>query len=266
MDIEQILNYKITRKLGIGGHISLFAAEQTDNPENKVVVSVYDELMAKNPAIVQRFNEIMPIVKTIDHKNVVKILEYMLTENYFATIAEILPGQNLQFIILIRGLSRTAILEVFTEILKTVDFVHKKGLVHNNFKPSNIIVPDKFSDLKIIDFGFADILFKDNPELIKEFIFESPMFMSPEFVTGQKVTCKSDIYSLGVLFYFMFSHKPPYLKTAPNNVILEHIKNDLIPEIKGYGKINDIIAKATAKNPDNRYEDCQAFLKDISTL
>jgi serine/threonine protein kinase len=176
-----------------------------------------------------------------------------------------LPGQNLQFIVLIRGISRAAILEIFTNIVKSLSYAHENGIIHYNVKPSNIIIPEDFSKLKIIDFGLTDVLFF-NKEAFSQYTFESPMFCSPEFVNGLNCDIRSDIYSLGVLFYFMFSHKTPYLKTAPNNVIVEHIKNDPVPEIKGYGKINEIIAKATNKEVNLRYQNCQELLQDIKLL
>lgn len=265
MDIQELTNYKLTKKLGIGGHVTLYAAENKLNPEQKSVATVFDELIAQNVEISKKFEENAKKVMTLDNKNIVKTIDYEINPNYLALLTEMLPGQNLQFIVLIRGISRAAILEIFTNILKSMNYAHENGIIHYNLKPSNIIVPDDFSKLKIIDFGLTDVLFY-NEEAFNQYNFESPMFCSPEFVRGQKCDIRSDIYSLGVLFYFMFSHKTPYLKTAPNNVIVEHIKNDPVPEIKGYGKINEIIAKATNKDINLRYQNCQELLQDIKTL
>jgi len=265
MDIQELTNYNLLKKLGIGGHVTLYSAEKKENPEQQFVATIFDETIAQNEQIAKKFEQNAKKVMKLEHKNIVKTMDYEVNSKYLALITEMLPGQNLQFIVLIRGISRAAILEIYTNIVKSIYYAHENGIIHYNLKPSNIIIPDDFSKLKIIDFGLTDVIFYSK-EAFTQYNFESPMFCSPEFVSGQTCDIRSDIYSLGVLFYFMFSHKTPYLKTAPNNVIVEHIKNDPIPEIKGYGKINEIIAKATNKDPNLRYQNCQELLQDIKTL
>lgn len=265
MEIEKILDYKLEKKVGIGGDVTLYLASKIDNPSEKFIVSLYDEKLAQDKVLVERFIENFHIIKNLQHPHIVKTLDYEIQTNYLAQITEFVEGQNLQFLVLIRGLSKIAIIELFSKILQATHYAHKQSVLHYNFKPSNIIVKKDLDNLKVIEFGATNVVFY-NQEAIKKYTFETPMFCSPEFVSGQKCDVRSDIYSLGVLLYFMFSHKTPYLKTAPNDVIVQHIINDPLPEIKGYGRINDVIAKATNKDIDERYKDCEEFLYDVKNL
>ncbi len=249
MDGLQILNYKLNRKMGLGGPITLYSAEEVDKPENKVVAKILDKTLAHDPQIVERFKYIMPKIVELSHPNVVNVVSYAVADDYLATFSESLSGQNLQFVVLIKGLSKQAIVEIFSYILKAVEYAHEHGVIHKNLKPSNIFIPSTYKNLKVLDFCTATVLGLDNKESVIKTIFESPMFMCPEIVLGKEIDHRADIYSLGVLLYFMFSHKTPYLKTAPNNVIVENI-----------------IKKATEKDPNLRYKNCSEFLSDIEKI
>jgi len=266
MELQEILGYKVLKKIGLGGAITIYAVQDKENSDNTIIAKVFDESLAVQEDIQKRFDEMLPKIITIDHPNIIKTIAYTRTEDYMAILSEALSGQNLQFTVLIKGLSKQAVLEILSYIIKAVDYAHSKGVVHRNLKPSNIFLAGNFKKLKVLDFCVANVLGFDNPENILKHNFEKPMFMSPEMVKGDGVDIRSDIYSLGSLLYFMISHKTPYLKTAPSNVIMENIINDPIPEIKGYMKINDVIRKATAKNPDDRYQNCTELLNDIEKI
>ncbi len=266
MENQQILNYKILKKIGLGGAITLYAAHEIDNPEKVVVAKIFDKSLASDKAMQQRFDKVLPEIAKLSNSNIIKILSYHRTEDYMAIFSEGLGGQNLQFVVLIKGLSKQAILEIFTYILKAVDYAHSQNIIHRNLKPSNIFISGKPKDLKVLDFCVADILGLENPDNLLKLNIENPLFMSPEMVNGGTVDIRSDVYSLGALLYFMFSHKTPYLKTAPNNVLVENVINDPVPELKGYFNVNKVIQKATAKNPDERYQNCSEFLEEIKKL
>lgn len=266
MDNQQILNYKIIKKISLAGPITLYASHLIDNPNKIFIAKIFDKNLASVPEVQQKFDEILPIVSKLEHPNIIKIVDYIRTDDNMAVFTDALDGQNLQFVVLIKGLSKQAILEIFSNILIAVEYAHSMGVCHKNLKPSNIFIPGKNKDLKLLDFCVATILNLDNPDNLLKYNIENPMFMSPEMVSGQKVDCRTDIYSLGVLLYFMFSHKTPYLKTAPSNVLIQNVINNPVPDLKHYIDIDRIIKKATAKNPDLRYQTCSEFLVDIQKI
>lgn len=266
MDNKQILNYKILKKIGLGGTITLYASHLIDKPEKIFIAKVLDKSLSEQKDLQKNFDEVLPKISSLDHPNIIKIVDFERSDDYMAIFTEALDGQNLQFVVLIKGLSRQAILEIFTYILKAVDYAHSKGVFHKNLKPSNIFIPGKYKNLKLLDFCVASILGLNNPENILKHNLEDPMFMSPEMVTGKPIDARSDIYSLGVLLYFMFSHKTPYLKTAPSSVLIENVKNDPIPDLPVYSDIDKIIKKATSKKIDERYQTCAEFLSEIENL
>ncbi|MBN2663858.1 MAG: serine/threonine protein kinase [Bacteroidales bacterium] len=263
MDNQLILNYKIIKKISLAGRITLYTSHLIDNPKKIFIAKIFDKTLSGEPEVQKNFDKILPLVANLDHPNIIKIIDYIRTDDYMAVFTEALEGQNLQFVVLIKGLSKQAILEIFTSVLKAVEYAHGFGIYHKNLKPSNVFISGKYKNLKLLDFCVTEILSLYRPENIIKYNIENPMFMSPEMVKGEKVDCRTDIYSLGVLLYFMFSHKTPYLKTAPNNLLIENVINDPVPDLIGYKDIDEIIKKATAKNPDLRYQTCSEFLEDI---
>ncbi len=266
MEGKEISKYKIIKKIGLGGPISLYVAEEIENKDNKVVVKIFDKTLANDKDIISRFEKEIPKSVKLKHKNIVDVITHRRTDDYMAIFMEALKGQNLQFVVLIKGLSVRAIIEVFSYVLKAVDYAHKQNLVHSNLKPSNVFITNKNKNLKVLDFCIAQVLGLNNPQIVVNQNIESAMYMSPEMVKGERVDPRSDIYSMGVLLYFMISHKTPYLKTAPNKVLIDKIINEPVPLIKGYSVFNDIIQKATAKKKEDRYQSCGELLSVVEKL
>jgi serine/threonine-protein kinase len=254
---KTILNYRITRLIGEGGMAKVYEAEHI-NLGNKVAIKILDPLLASKSNIKERFRNEARIMASLMHENIVRVIDYYEDDdnNVFAIVMEYLDGENLSDFIKSNGaLSKELAYDLMVKILKAFGYAHSKGLVHRDVKPGNIfITSDK--NIKILDFGIAKLLHQ-NAELTGTGMqMGTPMYMSPEQVKDSKhIDKRSDIYSLGVMLYYMLSGNPPYDTTTYSNFdIFNKIVNEPLPELSVNAELNIIIEKATAKQPEERYQ------------
>lgn len=263
--LEKIISkYKLIRKIGQGNSVILYKAYNINNVEEKIVANVFDKQDDKN--IIEQFKKLSETLSSIDHPNIVKVLEFHILENHPVFITKLLDGQNLKFAVLIKGLNAEQNLSLFKQILNAIDYLHQHKIVHRDIKPENVFLVDNYKKVKILNPGIAKIIKFDHPSKIGKRL-DAPMFLSPEQASGaDKIDYRSDIYSLGVLLYFIISRKLPFSNTSSYNQILQQIINDPVPLIPVKDKINKIIQKATAKNPDERFQNVSEFIEAVKSL
>jgi len=261
---KTISKFKLFRKIGQGNSVTLYEAYNLNNVEEKVVVNIYDT--QENADILKKFSELGEILTTIEHKNIVKIIEHHIVDSHPVFITRLLEGQNLKFSVLIKGMTPDENKKIFLQILSAVDYLHSHNIVHRDIKPENVFLTDDYRKVNILDTGLAGILGYDHPSKVGK-REDAPMFLSPEQASGSdKIDYRSDIYSLGVLLYFMNSRKLPFSNTSSYNNILEQIIAEPVPEIPLKKNINKIIKKATEKDPEKRYQSVREFKEEIKTI
>ncbi len=259
---QQILNYRLIKEIGKGGMATVYEAHHLTFENRKVAIKILDSVLSKDNIITKRFINEAKIIATLEHPNIVKVLDFDSKDRILAIIMELLEGENLKETIAEKLLNKEKKILIFKQILQAIEYGHSKGIIHRDIKPSNIFLVNNLSIAKVLDFGIAKMLNSDNQKTITGISMGTPMFMSPEQVKGLKnIDQKSDIYSLGVLLFFIFSEQTPYDKNDSQYNILTKIVNEPLPDLKGNDNINLIIKKATAKNPAERYLNCSEFLE-----
>lgn len=257
----RILNYKITAKIGQGGMASVYEAHHITFENRKVAIKILDPILSKNEDVIGRFINEAKMMASLEHPNIVKVIDFESGNEILAIIMEFLDGQDLKNCISKNLLNEENKLKIFKQTLQAINYGHKRKIVHRDIKPSNIFVVNNLSTAKVLDFGIAKMLDSDKQKTATGLSMGTPMYMSPEQVKGLKeIDQRSDIYSLGVLLYYIFSGQTPYDTNDSQYNILTKIVNDSLPEINGNDKINYIVKKATAKNPNERYQNCQEFI------
>ena len=259
-------NYDIFQKLGHGGMARVYLAH--DNKFNtNVAIKVLNKEFVNNENIRKRFIAEARNMFKMSHPNIIKVTDLIDDGDTVAFVMEYVEGETLKEYLDRKGkLSDAEIKNLFSQMLEAVGYVHEQNLVHRDIKPSNFMITPK-GQIKLLDFGIAKNLNKTSIEYtITEHhqIMGTVMYMSPEQVKSTKdVTIATDIYSLGVLLWQMLSGRKPYNQ---DELSVPEIQVSILREpLPSLNKIWDIIIqKATEKNMDIRFNNCEDFKSALS--
>lgn len=225
---------------------------------------------SKNPQFKERFiNEAVALSK-LDSPYIVKIRDFFEEDQNLFLVMEYVRGIGLdQYIRNVFGpIPENRSKEIFRKILAGVHSAHLKGVIHRDIKPSNIILENDDTP-KILDFGIAKLMDTNHSLTNPGSRMGSVIYMSPEQILGRDVDLKTDIYSLGITLYEMITGRNPYdTLNATEYVINSMIVNETIPSPRTIyphisADIEEIILKATSKNANDRYNNCEEFLSSI---
>ena len=264
-------NYTIIKKIGEGAQGVVHLAQDKRLGRKVAIKSLHSNLITNNTQK-ERFVGEAKLLSQLNHPSVVTLYDYIVDANGFHLIMEFVEGYPLDDLInKISGpIQELRAIEIMMQVLEGIKHIHNRNIVHRDIKPSNIII-DKNDDVKLLDFGIAKGHGGDSYKtVIGEGVGGTPMFMSPEHVNESQITVKSDIYSLGVTLWQMLTGSAPYEGMAIG-VIYSKIINDDLKDIQDvYAhvsvRMNDIIQKATHKNPEDRYDSCKSFIRALNDL
>lgn len=254
-----ILNYRVVRLLGSGGMGSVYLAVNT-NIDQQVAIKILRPEFAHNAELRAKFKKEAELLCSLDHPGIVKFLNYVETPQGVFLIMEYVKGITLEEYIKHKNglIVESKAFPMLKEILEAFEYAHSKGIVHQDIKPSNIIIQDD-GHIKIMDFGIAQIVSEARQNGA---VMGTPEYMSPEQIYGKPIDARSDIYSLGVLIHNMLTGKAPYDSTRlTEQEIKRRVVKDELPRMIEYypyvsDKIQKVVDKATQKVPESRYQDC----------
>lgn len=263
--------YEILRKIGEGAQGEVYLAKDKRLGRKVAIKSLHVDLIT-NTVLKERFIGEAKLLGQLSHSSIVTLYDYIVDTSGYHLIMEYLKGNQLDdYINKVSGpINEIRAINIFLQVLDGIHHIHKLNIVHRDIKPSNIIIDEK-DKIKLLDFGIAKDYSNDpNLTVVGQSVGGTPMFMSPEHISNAKITVQSDIYSLGVTFWNMLTGKAPYegLSLAK---IYSKIENEELPPIEkiypfASKKLNDIIKKATAKDPRKRYDSCLSFTRAIEDL
>jgi serine/threonine protein kinase len=258
--------YKITRLIGQGGMAGVYLA-QDNKFDTNVAIKILNKEFVFNENIRKRFLAEAKSMFKMSHPNIIKVTDLIEEGDTVAFVMEYIEGETLKDYLERKGkLSNEEIKGLFTQILNAVAYVHEQQLVHRDIKPSNLMV-DKKGKVKLMDFGIAKNSDTNSAEYTQTSTSQqmgTPMYMSPEQVNETKsVTAQSDIYSLGVVLWQMVMGQKPYdTKTFSTFQLQSKIVNEKLALTHTIW--DNCIQKACAKNREERYLNCNAWLAEIS--
>jgi len=259
---DMLDHYRLDRTVARSGMATLFQATDL-NTGRPVAIKVPHEEMEADPILVERFRREQEIGQELDHPGVVKTFDgenrsrlYMVLEWVEGRLLRAILNEAMQDGE--RRLSIERATNLTLQILDALDTMHKHGVVHRDLKPENIMV-DAEDRIKLIDFGIAmkedarRITFVDMSATLG-----TPDYISPEQVKGQRGDQRSDIYSLGVMFYEMLTGEPPFTGPNPLAVMNERVLHDPEPVRSRRAEIspelNEILNRALERDPRRRYQ------------
>jgi serine/threonine protein kinase len=262
-----ISHYRIIEKIGEGGMGEVYLAEDL-RLERKVAIKFLPQHLTKDKENVERFEREAKATAALYHPNIITIYEIAEDDNQTFIVMEYIDGQSLRTKIENGFSELDEILDITKQICGGLSEAHKADIVHRDIKPENILI-DRSGHVKILDFGLAKL--KGVSKLTKETSTLGTIhYMSPEQVQGQEVNHRSDIWSLGIVFYEMLTRKLPF-KGDYEQAVIYSIMNDE-PESPSNIKyeipveLDPIIKKILNKNPQQRYQNIDGLISDLDAL
>lgn len=259
--------YEVFKHIGQGGMADVFLAMDTIL-NREVAIKILRSELCTDPVSVVRFEREAQAATTLSHPNIVEIYDVGEYKGHRYIVMEYVPGRTLKQVIRSRGsLEPDEAIDIEKQLVSAVSEAHHKGIIHRDIKPQNIIVKSDGS-IKILDFGIA--IAKGNIQVTQaNNVMGSVHYLAPELAKGKPASVQSDIYALGIVLFEMLSGDVPFKADSAVQVALMQMRNEM-PSIRTINpsipqSIENIITRATAKDPSKRYSSCVDMLDDLRT-
>ena len=212
--------YRIMGRIGSGGMADVYLAEDT-HLGREVALKVLHRRFAQDHEFVERFRREASSAAGLQHPNVVGVFDRGEHEGTYYIAMEHLAGRTLKEIVTSEApLPQEQAIDLGMQILRAAGFAHRRGVIHRDFKPHNVIVDDA-GNAKVTDFGIARAGASEITETGS--IMGTAQYLSPEQAEGHAVTAASDLYSIGVMLYEMLAGQPPFDGDSAVSVALKHL-------------------------------------------
>lgn len=259
--------YQIIRTIGEGGMANVYLAYDTILDRN-VAVKILRGDLANDEKFVRRFQREAIAASSLSHPNIVEMYDVGEDDGRYFIVMEYVEGVTLKSLIKRRGsLTLTEVIDIMLQLTSGIACAHESFIIHRDIKPQNVMILDD-GRVKITDFGIAMAL-NSNELTQTNSVMGSVHYLPPEQANGTGSTIKSDIYSLGILMYELLTGKLPFKGENAVEIAIKHMK-EAIPSITEFNPeipqcIENVILKASAKNPKNRYENVMEMHEDLKT-
>lgn len=259
--------YEIIKSIGEGGMANVYLGYDTILDRN-VAIKVLRGDLANDEKFVRRFQREALSASSLSHPNIVAMYDVGEDDGLYYIVMEYIEGKTLKQLLKKRGsLTLSEAIDIMLQLTDGMAHAHDSYIVHRDLKPQNIMIQDD-GQIKITDFGIAMAL--NSTQLTQtNSVMGSVHYLPPEQAAGKGTTIKSDIYSMGIIFYELLTGQLPFKGDSAVEIALKQMKEPL-PDVHKLNNdipqsIENIILKATAKNPKNRYDDAKNMHNDLLT-
>ena len=257
--------YKVLEKVGEGGMARVYRGMDT-KLNRQVAVKILYEQFAGDADFLRRFKQEAKAAARLTHPNIVNIYDEGEEDNIHYIIMEYVEGYTLKDLVQRDGrLKPEESVQIVIQICDALAHAHSQNVIHRDIKPQNIIMTED-GRVKVTDFGIARAT-ADTTITYGRSLLGSVYYSSPEQARGYSTDSKSDIYSLGVLFYEMLTGVVPFSGESPISVALKHLQDDvvpprsLIPELPAF--LEGVILKTMRKDRQLRYNNALELKEDL---
>jgi hypothetical protein len=259
--------YRVVRRVGRGGFgIAVLVEDMVVNEE--IILKFLHASLAADARLIKGFIRELRYARKITHENVIRIYDFLSVSGAYAISMEYFPSHTLASESLPLPIPRG--LNIISDICKGMSVAHQADIVHRDLKPHNILT-NEHDLVKIVDFGLAAGVSPTDSRLTQRSArMGTPAYMAPEQVRGGSVDPRTDIYSLGVIMYELFTGTPPYVGKDPIEIVFQHVEGkpkpprahapDLPPALEA------LILKAMAVQPDDRFQSMDTLRETLAAL
>lgn len=259
--------YEVIRAIGEGGMANVYLGYDTILDRN-VAIKILRGDLSNDEKFVRRFQREALSASSLAHPNIVEMYDVGEDNNVYYIVMEYVEGKTLKQLLKKRGsLTLSEAIDIMLQLTDGMAHAHDSYIIHRDLKPQNIMIKDD-GQIKITDFGIAMAL--NATQLTQtNSVMGSVHYLPPEQASGKGCTIKSDIYSMGIIFYELLTGSLPFKGENAVEIALKHMR-DPLPSVREDNQsipqsIENIILKSTAKNPKNRYDDARSMHEDLLT-
>ena len=259
--------YQIIKSIGEGGMANVYLAYDTILERN-VAVKILRGDLATDEKFVRRFQREALSASSLTNENIVEVYDVGEDNGEYYIVMEYVEGKHLKNLLKKRGkLTISEVIDIMLQVTSGLSVAHDSYIIHRDIKPQNIMILEN-GLVKLTDFGIAVAM--NSTQLTQtNSVMGSVHYLPPEMASGKGATLQSDIYSLGILMYELLTGKLPFKGDNAVEIALKHLKEPMpslrkeLPDVPA--SIENIILRATAKNPKNRYTDAREMYEDLKT-
>jgi eukaryotic-like serine/threonine-protein kinase len=258
--------YRVIRRLGSGGMADVYCAEDTQLGRQVALKLLYRRF-AEDAEFVERFRREASSAAGLQHPNVVGIFDRGEWDGTYYIAMEFLPGRNLKQVVRDHGALEPALaVDLVVQILKAARFAHRRGIVHRDIKPHNVIVDDE-GRAKVTDFGIARAGTSEMTETGS--IMGTAQYLSPEQAQGHPVDARSDLYSIGIVLYELLTGQLPFDADSPVTIALKQVSEEPVSPMRLNPAVSPaldaVVMRALRKDPAQRFQDADAFIAALES-
>jgi beta-lactam-binding protein with PASTA domain/predicted Ser/Thr protein kinase len=258
--------YRIIRRLGSGGMADVYCAEDTQLGREVALKLLYRRF-AEDEEFVERFRREASSAAGLQHPNVVQVFDRGEWDGTYYIAMEFLTGRNLKQVVRDHGPLEPALaVDLTIQILKAARFAHRRGIVHRDIKPHNVIVDDE-GRAKVTDFGIARAGASDMTETGS--IMGTAQYLSPEQAQGHPVDARADLYSIGIVLYELLTGAPPFDAESPVTIALKQVSEEPVPAMQRNPAVSPaldaVVMRALRKDPAARLQNADEFIAALES-
>lgn len=260
--------YEIIKSIGEGGMANVYLAYDTIL-DRRVAIKVLRGDLSNDEKFVRRFQREALSASSLSHPNIVEMYDVGEDNGIYYIVMEYIEGKTLKQLIKKRGsLTLSEAIDIMLQLTDGISQAHDSYIIHRDLKPQNILIKED-GLIKITDFGIAMAL--NSTQLTQtNSVMGSVHYLPPEQASGKGSTIRSDIYSMGIMFYELLTGSLPFKGDNAVEIALKQMRDD-IPRIRKKNpaipqSVENVVLKATAKNPKNRYADVKEMHADLLTV
>ena len=260
--------YRVIQRVGKGGFGAVVLVEDTVVGE-EIILKFLNREVASDADMIKRFIHELRYARRITHENVIRIHDFLMLGKSYAISMEYFPSRSLTDEMKNGPLAVKRGLKIIWDICRGMSVAHQAGVVHRDLKPPNILINEQ-GLVKVVDFGLAAVNHADSRLTRTGVLLGTPTYMAPEQVRARTVDARTDIYSLGVIMYEMFTGRAPYVADDPMAILFQHVEGNPTPPRQLNADIPQgleaIILKAMWVDPAKRFQTMDDLRRSIVAL